>query len=55
MVIQLEIRKIEKVFGKDKWELRSGDIAGSTTMHNITKTTLIRQIRELLKEEENEM
>ena len=51
IVIRIEIRKIEKAFGDDKWELRIGDVAGSTSMHNISKANLIKSIIDEIEEE----
>ena len=51
MTIYLEIRKIEKSFGDDKWALRIGDIAGSTDRHNISKADLIKSIIDEIEEE----
>lgn len=44
MVIHIEIRKIEQDFGNDRWEMRIGDVAGSTNLHNISKADLIKSI-----------
>ena len=52
MVIQIEIRKIEKAFGSDRWAIRFGDIAGSTDIHNISKLELIKSIIAEIEEEE---
>ncbi len=51
MVIQIEIGKIEKAFGSDRWAVRFGDIAGSTDMHNISKADLIKAIIDEIEEE----
>ncbi len=44
MTIYIEIRKIEKAFGSDRWAIRFGDIAGSIDMHNISKADLIKSV-----------
>ena len=51
MVIYIEIRKIEKDFGSDKWAVRFGDIVGSTDMHNISRTELIGSIMSEIEDE----
>ena len=51
MTIYIEIRKIEKAFGSDKWAIRFGDIAGSTNMHNISKADLIKAVISEVEEE----
>lgn len=51
MVIYIEIRKIEKDFGADRWAIRFGDIAGSTDMHNISKADLIKAVISEVEEE----
>lgn len=51
MTIYIEIRKIEKTFGDDRWAIRFGDIAGSTDMHNISKADLIKAVISEVEEE----
>ncbi len=51
MVIYIEIRKIEKAFGSDRWAIRFGDIAGSTDIHNMSKADLIKAIISEIEEE----
>ena len=51
MVIQIEIRKIEKTFGKDRWAIRIGDIAGSIDIHNCSRTELTKTIIDEIDEE----
>ena len=51
MVIQIEIRKIEKTFGNDKWAIRIGDIAGSTDIHNCSRAELIETITDEIDSE----
>ena len=51
MVTYIEIRKIEKDFGNDRWAIRIGDIAGSTNHHNISKADLIKIVIDEIEEE----
>ena len=54
MVIHIEVRKIEPAFGIDKWQIRIGDIAGSTGMYyNITKADLINVFIDEIEREDN--
>jgi len=53
MVIHIEVMKIEPSFGNDKWEIRFGDIRGSTDMHNITKAEVIKAFIDMLETEIN--
>ena len=49
-VIRIEIKKKEPAFGKDKWEIRIGDIDGSTTHSNISKEEVLSEIRDEMQE-----
>ena len=52
MTIHIEICKSS--WGKDKWNIRVGDIAGSSEHSNISKEELINEIKEQLNIEETE-
>ena len=53
MTIHIEVRKIEPAFGDDRWEIRFGDIKGSTDMHNITRAQVIKAFIDELETELN--
>ena len=54
MTIHIEIRKIEETFGKDRWEIRVGDISGSSSSWNISREDLIIDIADEIEKESKE-
>lgn len=55
MAVHFEVRKIEDAFGEDRWEMRVGDISGSTVLHNVSKEDVIQAfIDELVDKAEGE-
>ena len=51
MVLLIELRKLEKSFGKDKWAVRFGSIEGSTEVHNLSRSELVKEINDMIREE----
>ena len=48
--LRIEIKKLPKAFGKNRWAIREGDINGATEIHNISKKELIDYIKDEMKQ-----